>query len=449
MPAPETAVELPRQCGKTTAIVGAVEFLLAASRRYLGRPLRVGIFAPTVEQATTDFDRLKDLLTEVAPLGFRSRAETEYDLRIPEKWNSKTIKLYDASNRFLGEVYIFPLQKQSKLESKTLDLIIIEEAQDVYDRKMKDAVFPMGASTNAPRVYVGTAGTRVCYFKRELDAGEGAVKITLEEVLKERAECAAATGDRRHLLYETFVTSEIRKHGRDSEYVRRQYLGQWIIGSGQFTTAERVRALVVPGLQLVGEYRGGEPVFVGIDTAKKVDRTVATAVRLLADHERPADGTGPRTRLVGWLRLKGVNYIDQCEIIRDWISGNYPSAYLLAIDSTGQGDFMPDWFEREAPWQLKRVAFTAQSKDAMYKNLRQVIENGLTELPDLPPGHDHFDPFLRELCDLECEVRGRFLSVHHPDAQDGGEVLHDDYCDAWSLAEWAVTEYLNTQPRIL
>ena len=55
----------------------------------------------------------------------------------------------------------------------------------------------------------------------------------------------------------------------------------------------------------------------------------------------------------------------------------------MAIDSTGQGDFMPDMFERETRWAdeksgLYRVKFSAVSKDLMYKNLKVSIKELLT-----------------------------------------------------------------------
>ena len=229
----EIPIEVPRQTGKTTAIVDVTEFLLASYRHYYGQPLAAGIFAPQREQATTDFDRLKMQYAEMAPLGFTTRANVEGDTKFPEKWNSKTIRLFNEGI-FCGEVYIFPISKTSNPESKTLGLIIIEEAQQVDDGKMQKAVFPMGASTNAPRILVGTAGTRLCYFKKQLDTNPRAIRITLEEVFRDRRAVYEQTGDERHLRYEQFVKHEIEENGWDSDYIKTQYRNVWVIGTGQF-----------------------------------------------------------------------------------------------------------------------------------------------------------------------------------------------------------------------
>lgn len=443
----EIGIELPRQVGKTTAVVDAVEFIMVGSRRYFGRPLRIGIFAPQVEQATTDFERLKDQVHEIRHLGLRSKVKTDGELKIPEKWNSKAIRLYRSDGFFLAEVYIFPLARSSNPESKTLDLIIIEEAQDVDDEKMKNAVFPMGASTNAPRIYIGTAGTRKCFFKDILDAGgPNVIRIPIKEVFRQREEAAARTGDPRHMLYHRYVEHEIEREGMESDYIQRQFFSKWIIGQGQFTTAEKIDAMIAKDRKTISENRERKDprdkdktlppcrVYVGIDVAKSPDRTVVTAIR---QNEELG-----KTQLCGWLSLRGDNYEDQFDIIKDWLA-QFDNIRAIAIDSTGQGDFMPDKFERKTSYNIIRFKFTAESKDGLYKLLQQVIENALTELPDVPFDED-YRRFRQELIDLQKEYKGRFMSVHHPE----GAKAHDDYPDSWALAEHALAEIIKKEPTL-
>jgi hypothetical protein len=115
----------------------------------------------------------------------------------------------------------------------------------------------------------------------------------------------------------------------------------------------------------------------------------------------------------------------------------------VAIDSTGQGDFMPDMFERETEFTdensgLFRVKFSAVSKDSMYKNLGVTVKNLLTELPKMET--KEADEFREQMLDLQKEYKGELLSVHHPDSPDA----HDDYPDSWALAEWAFSMYERT-----
>jgi len=428
----EIPIELPRQSGKTTAVVDTTEFLLSSALRYLKKPLRIGIFAPQTEQASTDFDRLKMQFVEIAKLGFTTKTKTEGDLKFPERWNSKAIRIFSRSNKFLGEVYIFPISKTSNPESKTLDLIIVEEAQDVDDEKMKNAIFPMGASTNAPRIYIGTSGRRICYFKRQIENNPNKIKISLDEVFKQRRARADATGDDGHLLYESFVNHEVLEHGKDSDYIKTQYFGVWIIGTGQFTVTEELDALIGKhGLILKTDL----PSYAGLDVAKSPDRAVLTVI---ADHEKDP----LKSKLCGWLSMLGENYEDQFELILDFLK-QFTNLRGIAIDATGQGDFMPDKFEKHTSYNIERVKFTAERKDVLYKILMQVIKNKITSVPNLPENED-YKRFRQELLDLEKEYKGRFLSVHHPQGKD----MHDDYPDSWALAEWMKSHCLQNEPSL-
>lgn len=456
----EIPIELPRQSGKTTTIVDITEFLLIAHMRYFNEPLSIGIFAPQKEQATTDFDRLKIQFPEISPLGFSTKAHVNMDaaLKMPEKWNSKTIRVYHGG-KFFGEVYIFPLAKTSNPESKTFGLLLFEEAQLIDDQKMQRSAFPMGASTNAPRVYIGTAGTRLCYFKKQLDTNPRAIKVTLDEVFRARRAVAENTGDQTHLRYEQFVQHEINEEGADSDYIKTQYLNTWVIGTGQFCTEEQIA-------EIIDEERAPSslcerPCYVGIDTAKSPDQTVVTVI---GDSKKDP----LKSDLIAWLSMRGENYEDQFEIISDWLAPKYedvlengkpkknaageierrlvsgfPDIRVVALDATGQGDFMPDKFERHSPYNVMRVKFTLESKDVLYKNLLQVMHNKLTSIPAAVQGKD-FIEWKTQMLNLEKEYKGRFLSVHHPDDPKA----HDDYPDSWAIAEYAKSEAVRSEPSI-
>lgn len=498
----EIPIEMPRQSGKTTGVVDVVEGLLNASQRYLGRPLAIGIFAPQTEQATTDFDRLKMQYVEIANLGFKTTIKTEQDLKFPQKWNSKTIRIFSKSNKYLGEVFIFPLAKTSRIESKTLDVIIIEEAQDVDDEKMKNSVFPMGASTNAVRVYIGTAGTKLCYFKSQLDNNPRAIKIKLDQVLSERRKRFEMTGNETHLLYERYVLHEIEVHGKDSDYIQRQYFLVWKIGSGQFTTPAILDALNGPFKTInenkteyeldekgnvrksrsTGEpkvKREAMPCYAGLDSAKSPDQTVVTVIRdtddpkalefakkakakiaeILKVEESSGNAiiggmisgstedelkTGKVSQLCNWLSIRGTNYQDQFTIITKWLS-QFENLKAIAIDATGQGDFMPDMFERHTGYNIIRVKFSAETKDVLYKNLDQVQKNALTLLPDVPMD-SNYRTFRKEMIELLKEYKGRFLACHHPEKDADGKPGHDDFPDSWALAEYAKSKHESGAP---
>lgn len=415
----EIPIEFSRQSGKTTAIVYTVEFILTWLSVYFDRQIHIGIFAPQIEQAKTDFDRLKVALRKVKDMII---VDEITEKTVKEQENSKTLVLPDGSS-----CYIAPVSKTSHPESKTLDLMIFEESQDLDDQIVKESIWPIGASTNAPRVYIGTAGTRICYFYR-LGQGPKALKLYFEDIAKQRRITYEETQDSKHLVYEQTIRQEIELHGIDSDEIQRPYFGKWLIGTGNFTTESDIDAMVAD--RAITYHHTKMECFAGIDTAKHPDSTVVTVVRYNTDTKTK--------ELLNWCELRGENYQDQFDIIKDFLSHYRVAA--VAIDSTGQGDFMPDMFENNTEWAdersgLYRVKFSAVSKDLIYKNLKVSIKELLTTLPKLSTKQG--EKFRQQMLDLQQQWKGQLLSVHHPDDPNA----HDDYPDSWALAEWAYARY--------
>lgn len=179
-------------------------------------------------------------------------------------------------------------------------------------------------------------------------------------------------------------------------------------------------------------------------------------------------GTNADKELYGWLSLQGDNYISQCETILPFLQdleARFPRVpfYVgidvaksvdqtvvtvvrsegvtagagikaVAIDSTGSGDFMPDWFLQNSRYYIVPLKFTRQSKDMIYKNLQVVIEDKKTKLPDEVVDEDREEDarlFMEEMTALQKDYKANMLIVEHPPSG------HDDYCDSWALAEYA------------
>ncbi len=415
----ELPIEFSRQSGKTTAVVYTVEFILTWLSIYFDRQIHIGIFAPQIEQARTDFDRLKVALRRVKDMII---VDSVTEAQVKEQENAKTLVLPDGSS-----CYIAPVTKTSKPESKTLDLMIFEESQDLDDQIVKESIWPIGASTNAPRIYIGTAGTAIKYFYRLGQAGK-ALRLYFEDIVEQRRKVYEQTGEAKHLIYEQTVRQEIEKQGIDSDEIQRPYFGKWLIGTGQFTTESELDALVAD--RGIAYHHTKMECFAGIDTAKHPDSTVVTIIRYNPELKKK--------ELINWCELHGENYQDQFDIIKDFLSHYHIIA--LAIDSTGQGDFMPDMFQNNTEWSdehsgLYRVKFSAVSKDLMYKNLKVSIKELLTTLPKLSTKQG--EKFRQQMLDLQQQHKGQLLSVHHPDDPNA----HDDYPDSWALAEWAYAKW--------
>lgn len=417
----ELPIEFSRQSGKTTAVVYTVEFILTWLSVYFDRQIHIGIFAPQIEQAKTDFDRLKQALRRVKDMIIVDEATEKL---VKEQENAKTLVLPDGSS-----CYIAPVSKTSHPESKTLDLMIFEESQDLDDQIVKESIWPIGASTNAPRIYIGTAGTSIKYFYRLGQQGK-ALKLYFEDIVAQRRLVYEQTGEAKHLIYEQTVRQEIEKQGIDSDEIQRPYFGKWLIGTGQFTTEEELDGLIDHERKRVTQRHTKYACYAGIDTAKHPDSTVVTVIRYNPELKKK--------ELLNWCELHGENYQDQFDIIKYFLSNYRIDA--VAIDSTGQGDFMPDMFQNNTEWSdeksgLYRIKFSAVSKDLIYKNLKVSIKEKLTSLPELTTKQG--EKFRQEMLDLQQQHKGQLLSVHHPDDPNA----HDDYSDSWALAEWAYAKW--------
>jgi hypothetical protein len=406
--------QVSRQAGKTHTIVFALEFLMIFAPKILNRPFRVGIFAPQKEQTKTDFDRLKEALTESWREGFSTVVDAKES-------NAVTLQLSNGSY-----CYTFPLTETSHPESKTLDLVIYEEANKIKDKEKKDKADPMKSATNAPSLSVGVGGYHSNYFKRGIDKGENVVKADYREVIKQKKEAFEKDKNEFHLNYGRFIERVIKENGLDDESFKTQFGLEFIVGGGSFISPDQLHALRG---NFEAYFSSKNECVAGLDTAKYPDRTVLTVKDL------------KEKRIACWLRLQGDNYEDQFEIIKKRLQG-FPNLLSLAIDSTGQGDFMPDLFENRSDIDIMRVKFSMQSKDAMSKNLLAQIRNKATTYPK-NDGRERQE-FEHEMLELEREYKGEYLSVHHPDDPKA----HDDYFASWMLAEWAHHEFLENQPDI-
>lgn len=200
------------------------------------------------------------------------------------------------------------------------------------------------------------------------------------------------------------------------------------------------------------------------------------------DHLLNLQGIEVDKKIVAFLEFSGVNYIDQCETIVDWLNTlvktnpnrnfyvgldtakNIDRSVLtvikenelsptggikaLAIDSTGQGDFVPDWFEKNTKWHLVRLKFSRPTKSIMYKNLQVVLEEKLTSIPvfqkDKEFVSEEWEHWYKQTLSLQKQIIGDMLVVAHPkgncnQANHDYDTCnhHDDYPDSWALAELA------------
>jgi len=422
------ASEWSRQSGKTTSVTeDTVSFLLLYYFQICERfniqttPFfNIGFFAPQLQQAETGFNKLRDFLRLCEGHGFDFTFDTF-------RGNQITIKSKSYPTR---TVYCMTASPTSKQESKTLNLIIFDESQDLIDKVVDKAIAPMGAMTNAVEVWIGVGGYQKCKFLRHIETLPPPNKFIFpyDLVLLEMERMYELTGNVIYLNYQKHINKKIRElGGTDNDEFKTQFALQWVLERGQFIIYDQLMALEGP-YDTFKEYMGVDKVYGGIDWGKASDSTVFTII----DQD---------CHIVEWYEWQGDDYASQIEEIFYLIQNKYRSMEVIHCDSTGNQDMAVDILRsRVRQWgvRVEAVNFNASSKDEMYKNLSRLMTDKIVGGHKVQEavfgfpveGSVHKEKFVKQMLDLQKEIRNEKWRCNHPD----GPGYHDDYCDSVALA---------------
>lgn len=413
-----------RQSGKTEVIIRTVEFLLVffpalAKKLKLPTPtiggylFRVGIFAPQREQAKTDFDRIKGAFEELKQKGF------EDNLLNQNECNANTLQLANGSF-----VYIFPLTPTSNPESKTLDLAIFEEAQDIADDLKKNKADPMLTATQGLEVNIGVANYKINYFYRGVRKNKNTIIKNFKDVIVDRKELYKKDKNEWHLNYEKVLDAKQKEWGEEDAAFKTQYALQDVLGGGQAITLDQFswyennfnsKREIIRWVELKGDDYASQfeilknvleqynkntewSYVAGIDCAKTIDSTVLTIEKL------------------------------SFQTIKKGVLG-------VAIDETGVGAALADFFEKHSSYKIIKVHFTLSAKNDLYMNFKVGMSNRDVFINSSLLETIEGVKFRKQMLDLQLENKGNFITYNHPKGTEKGEIYHDDYCDSFFLAE--------------
>lgn len=411
--------------------------------------LKIGIYAPRLEQAGIMFERVKKCLeTDTAKATLR-----ELGISFAEN-NGNTLRLSNGSR-----VLCQSASEQSKIEGSTHHLLIAEEAQDISDLKMKKSLHPMVAATGGTIVKVGTATTQKCDFYSAIKHNERKLAV---EGIRNHFFFPYTVGVQFNSLYRKVVEEEKLRLGEDSDEFRTSYKGEWIFERGMFVTMEQlfdIRVAATDGAFSSRHRRGfldkamrRYSIVAGIDWGSSSDSTVVTLMAV--DWNSPLEEgetynsqgvfyyTFYLKHVIDWLEFIGDNYEVQFEEI---------FAYLLAVtglkkivmDSNGCGKPMFDRFSAAMAKQRPDVRvedfnFQAKLKSDGYKSLyADLCGKRIT----FPAGRDcrrsgQYIKFVNQMLDCRKTYQGGLMKVAHPEEKDA----HDDYPDSMMLAAWGAKE---------
>lgn len=227
----DVAIAISCQAGKTETVTLLVRFLLNFHRLLTGTPLMCGIASPKGEQARTDVDRVKKSIVQL-----RNRWQVE-----DREFNAAPVRAY-RHDVLYGEIFKFSLAPTTSNESKTLNLLIVEEAHLADDVKRSNELDPMLVSVAGVTFFIGVGCTRLCDFyraKNGLNPGCVPIVVPVDEVISDRRRKYEQTGDSRHLEYEKSFARELQKKGRSNPELRRNYYLEDQVEAGNFISRER------------------------------------------------------------------------------------------------------------------------------------------------------------------------------------------------------------------
>jgi len=365
----------------------------------------------------------------------------------------------------IGSARIFFLagSPHANVVGATANLLLqCDEAQDVMISKWDKDFAPMAASTNATRVFWGTAWTSQTLLARELRAARHQEK---QDGLTRAFTITANDVAREVPAYGQFVQEQIARLGRTHPLVRTQFFCEEIDSQGGMFPPER-RALMAGD-----HYRQLQP------TAGKI-YSILIDVAGVDESQRDLDGRNGTDAPSGRLQVRDATALTIVEVdlatLKDeliraptyrvmdrrlWVGVQHTRLYgeiralaelwaprFLVVDATGVGAGLASFLDKAFPGRVLPFLFTQKSKSDLGWGFLAVCDTGRFK--------DHADPdpvwstFWQQIAHTQYEaLPNKTLKWSVPDGTRdpaAGELIHDDLVISAALAaeldkqEWSV-----------
>lgn len=426
-----------RQSGKTevvAVVVAALMILLprlaTVFPRWFGiynNGYMVGTFAPVEQQAETLFSRI---------VGFLTSERAQEMLEDPEiddqvEGGGRLIRL----RRCGSFVRMQTANPKAQIESKTYQLIIIDEAQRADERVVNKSIIPMGSfwdatvvMTGTPDIVKGVFYNTIQHNKRK-QLGRGGKKNHFQYDWK-----ACAKYNPR---YGRNVRRTIERIGEDSDEFRLSYALHWLLDRGMFTTTEKLDELGDETMQQFVKSWFKTPIVIGIDPARKQDSTVLTA--LWVDWDSADEFGYYDHRILNWLEMHGDQWEEQYYRMVDFIS--HYSVWAVAVDAQGVGDVVADRLRRLLPPNIEvhEMGSNTAEQSTRWKHLSELMGRNRVSWPAGAKikRTKTYQRFITQMEELEKVYQGPHVLAAAPHTADA----HDDYPDSLALACMLTKEF--------
>ncbi len=435
-------VIFPRQSGKNELQAQLETYLLTLFSRY---PVEMVKVSPTLKpQALNAMRRLE-----------RTVKKNTLTRRIWVKESGSIYRVGDARITFLSAA-----PESSIVGATASALLEVDEAQDVLSLKYEKDVAPMGASTNATRVFWGTSWTSQTLLAQQMRrALEEEKHDGIRRVFRLTADDVAAeiTAYRRH------VEETIQRLGRDHPTVRTQYFSEEIDGEGGLfppRRLERMRSgepaphgpqegrLYALLLDVAGEDEGVRGIEGALSPSNPLrDANALTIVEIKisdASHHLPVYTAVWRAQWKGVSHTQLHNQVR--EIALEW------NVRAVVVDATGVGAGLASFLDRSLPGRVTPFTFNTASKSNLGWDFVGIVDSGRWREPLFDPERQPQQAFMQQeffaqlrACQFQVnESPERRMKWGVPETArnpENGEPLHDDWILSAALS--AVLEKLD------
>lgn len=370
-----------RQSGKSEAMAFVIDTLcvllpalgkIIPDLEQFKTGFRVGLFAPQSDQVQTTYSRA---MTRI------NSANAEMVLSDPDidVYLQSSARLELSNGSYLaGQV----ASKQSKIESKTYDMVIVEEAQDVDDLIVSKSIEPMLSSTAGTLIKVGTTGMTKNHFwyeiqhNRQVDRKIPDPRIRnhfeydYKRIIRDRRIQYDIDHKRFHLNYEADILRKKARWGEDSQAFKLAYALIWDLESGMLLTDKEYLGIINRKLGL--QYPDNRDyVVAGLDIGKSPAETVLTIAKVFTGEDQFEK---PYKQILAWIALGGMDYEAQHHAIMDCIV-EFNISCIFA-DYTGVGKAVVDrlMYACGEYVDITPYTFTSQSKSDMWFNFVSEIQ---------------------------------------------------------------------------
>jgi len=401
------------------------------------------------------------------------RPQTENAMYRLESTLSKNRIVKDRWSKHFGHVYQVGTARinflsgspTSSIVGATANLLLsIDEAQDIQIDKFDKEIAPMAASTNATRVFWGTAWTSNTLLAREEKAALALQeKDGIRRVWRMTCDQVAVEVP----AYAKFVAEQVSKLGRNHPMVKTQYYSEDIDAEGGLFPPERL-ALLYGSHPAQAQPTQGKIYAMALDVAGE-DENDGQDIQALSNPARDSTALSVVEVDLGTLNDPGLLLPSYRIVYRQsWIGVKHTSLYgqilnlastwnakFLVTDATGVGAGLTSFLARSLGDKVIPYVFNSRTKSDLGWAFLALVDSGrLQDYADPEDGQSLsrlHQEFFQQLIATQYEI------VPGPDKKikwavpegtrdlTNGELIHDDLVLSAALLAvldeqaWAVT----------